>query len=907
MEFRVLGPVEVHVDGRAVPIPGPRPRALLAALLLSPNRLVTVDRLVDAIWGEEPPASAVPNLRQHVTALRRMLGPESSRISGQPGRGYRIELLPGELDLDVFTDLVARAQQEGEPGLLGQALAVWRGEPLQDLPPHPIFTSAAGRLGERRLAVLEDWFEARLASGGHDELLPELRAQVVEHPLRERLWALLMRALHQAGRRGDSLAAYARAGAVLADELGVEPGPELQELHARLLSGPRATWVPRQLPPAAGHITGRDSALARLDRLSQESSAVVIAVIDGGAGVGKTTLAVHWAHRAQARFPDGQLYVDLRGFDATCSVMAPADAVRGVLETLGVPAERMPATLEARTALYRSLLADRRVLVVLDNARDAEQVRPLLPGSPGCMAVVTSRNRMPGLVAAQGAHPLSLDLLPVAESRELLARRLGQARVQAEPDAVEEIIARCARLPLALAVIAARAAGRPGLPLAALAAELRATAGLLDAFDGEDVATQVRAVFSWSYRALGAGAARLFRLFAVHPGPDLGLTAAAGLAGVPPRQARLLLAELTRAHLVLEHVPGRYSFHDLLRAYATELVHAHDPLAERQAALRRLFDHYLHTACAAARLLSPHREPFPLAPSAPYVALDEPADHRWALSWFAAEDAVLLATITQAADTGHATHAWQLVWAVSPYLDRRGRWHEQIAVQKTTLAAVLQEGDLAGQAHTHRSLGWTYTRLDRHADAHAHLRLALELYGELGDHTGKAHTHGNLSGVLERQGRPREALGQAQAALELYRAAGHTAGQARALNAVGWQHALLGDHAQALEHCQAALALHEETGDRHGQATTWDSLGYAHHHLGAHRRAVTCYEQALDLFREGGDRYNEADTLTHLGDTHHAAGDAPAAHRAWRQALDILHDLDHPAAAGIRAKLLPKD
>ncbi|WP_214327421.1 AfsR/SARP family transcriptional regulator [Nonomuraea sediminis] len=897
MEFRVLGPVEVHVDGRAVPVPGPRRRALLAALLLSPNRLVTVDRLVDAIWGEEPPASAAPNLRQHVTALRRALGSQSSRISGQPGRGYRIEVRPGELDLDVFTDLVAR-------GLPGQALAVWRGEPLQDLPPHPVFTSAAARLGERRLAVLEDWFEARLAAGEHDELLPELRAQVVEHPLRERAWALLIRALHQAGRQGDALAAYAQARGVLADELGVDPGPELQELHARVLSGPEVTWVPRQLPPAAGHFTGRDAALASLDRLAGEGSAVVIAVIDGGGGVGKTTLAVHWAHRAQARFPDGQLYVDLRGFDATWPVLAPADAVRGFLETLGVPAERIPATLEARTALYRSLLADRRVLVVLDNARDAEQVRPLLPGSPGCMALVTSRNRLPGLVAAQGAHPLSLDLLSVDESRELLARRLGRARVQAEPDAVEEIIARCARLPLALAVIAARAAGRPGFPLAALAAELRETAGLLDAFDGEDVATQVRAVLSWSYRALGEDAARLFRLFAVHPGPDLGLTAAACLAGVPPRRARLLLAELTRAHLVIEHVPGRYTFHDLLRAYATELVDVRDPLAERQAALRRLFDHYLHTACAAARLLSPHREPIALAPPAPGVTLEEPAGHRWALSWFAAEDAVLLATITRAAETGHATHAWQLEWAVSPYLDRRGRWHEQVAIQKATLAAVLQEGDLAGQAHTHRSLGWTCTRLDRHADAHAHLRIALKLYGELGDRMGQAHTHGNLSGVLERQGRPRDALGQAQAALDLYRAAGHAAGQARALNAVGWLHALLGDHAQALEHCQAALALHEETGDRHGQATTWDSLGYAHHHLGAHRRAIACYEQALDLFREGGDRYNEADTLTHLGDAQHAAGNLAAARQAWRHALDILHDLDHPSAAAIHAKLL---
>jgi len=343
---------------------------------------------------------------------------------------------------------------------------------------------------------------------------------------------------------------------------------------------------------------GRSGHLRALDALLQDQgaapTAVVISAIAGMAGVGKTALAVHWAHRVAGRFPDGQLYVNLRGFDPGGAGLDPGQALHGFLEAFGVPPARIPEDLAAQSGLFRSLLAGKRMLVLLDNARSAEQVRPLLPGSPGCLAIVTSRDKLAGLVATEGARPLALDLLTAADARDLLARRLGADRVAAEPAAIACIIAACARLPLALTIAAARAATSPTFPLAAIAAELREAASALDPFDAGESATDVRTVFSWSYRALSAPAARMFRLLGLHPGPDVAVTAAASLAAVPPGQARALLAELTRAHLLAEHAPGRYAFHDLLRAYASELASAQECPADRASAVHRLLDHYLH-------------------------------------------------------------------------------------------------------------------------------------------------------------------------------------------------------------------------------------------------------------------------------------------------------------------------
>jgi tetratricopeptide (TPR) repeat protein len=672
-----------------------------------------------------------------------------------------------------------------------------------------------------------------------------------------------------------------------------------------------ARAVPRQLPAAVAHFAGRSGELAVLTGLlrgrADVGGTVAISALGGTAGVGKTALAVYWAHQVADRFPDGQLYVSLRGFDPAGTVLDPAEAVRRFLDALGVPVERIPADADAQAALYRSELAGRRMLVVLDNARDTAQVRPLLPGAPTCLVLVTSRNQLSGLVAADAAHPITLDLFTPGEAHQLLARRLGPDRLAAEPEAVEEIITCCARLPLALAIVAARAATQSHLPLHTLASELRGAGARLDTLTTDDPATEVRAVFSWSYHALTAEAARLFRLLGLQPGPDISVAAAASLAALSLSRARALLVDLAEAHLIVEPAPGRYTLHDLLRAYATEQANATDTDHERHAATYRMLDHYLHTAHTAARLLGPHRDPLTLTPPQPGSTPEHPADHQQALAWFAAEHPVLLAAVNHAAATGFDTHTWQLAWTLTDFLNRRGHWHDWAATQQAAVTAAGQLADPAVQAGAYRLLALSYIRLGRLDDAHTQLRHAIDLCRQAGDLAGQAHTHLNLGEVRERQGRHREALDHARQALELYRATGHQRGQAMALSDLGWSHALLGEHQQALTCCQEALTLHQELDDRHGQAATWDSLGYAHHHLGQHTQAIACYQQALDLFRDLGNRYHEAATLTHLGDTHHAIGDPAAARDAWQQALAILDQLDHPDAEQVRAKLAALD
>ncbi|HEU4423406.1 MAG TPA: BTAD domain-containing putative transcriptional regulator, partial [Pilimelia sp.] len=565
-----------------------RQERTLAALLLDANQIVPVGRLVDAVWDDEPPRTARKLIQNSVSALRQQLAGSAEVVSSSAG--YLLRVPDGQLDLTIFEEATARARRSAAAGDaasavedLRTALALWRGPALAGLTGRVIEARAAS-LDEARIAAIEECLTQELTLGRHHEVAGELSAAVTDHPLRERLVGLLMLALHRSGRRAEALMAFQQLRARLAEELGLDPGAELCRLHEAVLradptldpvppaalGAPTAAPVPAQLPADVPDFTGRDDHLKQLDKLATDPgtvTTVVVTAISGTAGVGKTALAVHWAHRVSDRFGDGQLYVNLRGFDPSGSVMDPAEAIRGFLQALAVPPESIPGSLAAQVGLYRSLLAGRRMLIMLDNARDAEQVRPLLPGTPGCLVVVTSRAQLPGLVTA-GAHPLTLDLLAPAEARDLLTRRLGADRLAADPDAVDEIITRCARLPLALTVVAARAAYSPSFRLATIAAELRHTRGGLDAFDSGDTATDVRAVFSWSYRALSPDAARLFRLLGIHPGPDISTPAAASLAGIPPDQARPLLAELARAHLITEHRPGRYAFHDLMRAYA---------------------------------------------------------------------------------------------------------------------------------------------------------------------------------------------------------------------------------------------------------------------------------------------------------------------------------------------------
>jgi DNA-binding SARP family transcriptional activator/tetratricopeptide (TPR) repeat protein len=952
VDFGLLGPLIVRDGARHIVVSAPRQRVLLAALLLSAGRVVSVDALAEMLWEEQLPAGARGALHSAVQRLRSTLGPPGSGLVDTRPPGYLIQIGDGEFDVRQFAALAARGHAAAgaglwaqASGLLREALGLWRGEPLADVPSQVLRAREVPHLEDQRMQALGLRIDADLHLGRHDEVVAELRQLVAVHPSREHLHAQLMLGLYRGGRQADALAAYQDVRRVLADELGVDPGPELRRLHQRILAAdpglllaagsqlsgstpaspsPPATGapspaapdgsgsaqepvVPRQLPPATRHFVGRADALKALAGLAAEatevSRAVVISAIDGTAGIGKTTLAVHFAHQVAGHFPDGQLYVNLRGFDPGEPPMTSLEAIRLFLDALAVPAARIPASLDAQAGLCRSLLADKRMLVLLDNARDVDQVRPLLPATPGCLVIVTSRSQLTSLVAAEGAYPLTLDVLTDAEARELLTRRLGPQRVASDPSATDELLQLCAWLPLALSIAAARAASRPTLSLASLTTDLRDAGGRLDALDAGHAAANVRAVFSWSYQQLDATAARVFRLLGLHAGPDIGADAAASMAGLPLREWRRGLSELTRAHLLAEQAPGRFAFHDLLRAYAAERAHSDDSEAERRAATHRMLDHYLYTAHSAAMLLHPTRRPVALAGLQPGVEPERLGDAEQAMTWFEAERRVLMAAAARALEAGFDTHAWQIPWALARFLDLRGYWHDWAVTEQTALAATERLGDRVAWAFAHQRFGFARARLGGYEDAHAHLGHALSIYGELGDRTGQANAHNALAMTLHYQDRNGEALGHARQALELFTAAGDPPGRALALNAVGWYHTRLGDHRQALNYCGQALDLLHALGYRQAEASTLDSLGYAHQHLGNHNEAVECYQRALDLHRGTGDRWGQAETLGHAGDAHYAAGHLRESRAAWEEALTILDDLHHPDARRVRAML----
>jgi DNA-binding SARP family transcriptional activator len=931
VRFAVLGPVRAWRGGAELELGHPKQRAVLAALLVREGAQVTLGELIDGVWGDEAPATAAKVIRSYVYQLRLVLGRDGAGPIRSAGGGYALEA-GAEVDLARFAELAARGRRArggGDPAgaaaLFAEGLGLWSGTALAGIP-GPYAAAQRTRLGELRLTGQEEYLGCLVELGSYDQAAAELSALIAGHPLRERLRELQMRALYGAGRPGEALAAFRRAARLLRDELGIEPGPGLRAMHQRILGNDPALLsptpapppapappppsppvpVPAQLPADIAHFTGRDAELDALTALARNAgSGVVVTAIGGTAGIGKTALAVHWAHQAAAAFPDGQLYVNLRGFDPAGTPLPPEAAVRGFLHALAVPPERIPADPDAQAALYRSLLAGRRMLIVLDNARGPAQVRPLLPGAPGSLVLVTSRSQLTGLAAVDGTHSLTLDLLSPQEARDLLTRRLGAERVTAEPEAAGELAGLCARLPLALNITAARAAARPDFPLTALAAQLRHAPERLASLDTGDVMASVRAVLSWSYRALSPAAARTFRLLGIHPGPDITIPAAASLTAASREQAAAALKELSAASLLTEHARGRYAFHDLLRAYAADQAGTHDTETERHQALHRALDHYLHTGYAADRLLSPVRTTIPLSLPEPGTAPEELADDQQAWRWLEAEHPVLLAAVEQASVGGFDLHACQLPWTLMTFLDRQGKWHDSVAAQAISLAAAQRLGNLAEQASSHRNLGISCARLGSYPDADAHLHRALDLYRQLGDYAGQGATHYNLATTLERQGCYREALDHARQSLELHRTGGNQAGQAMALNAVGWLCSLLGDHQQALAHCQLALALHRSLGNRAGEAETLDSLGHTHQDLGHHRQAIECYRQALALLRTFGHRYEQAGTLTRLGDTHHAAGDRDAARDAWEQAQVILEDLQHPDAEQLRHKLKP--
>jgi DNA-binding SARP family transcriptional activator len=917
--FGVLGPLQVIAGESGEPraVPGTRLRALLAVLLWRAGRPVPVGELAELVWDGAPPGGAPEAVRALVKRLRRQLDERAAARIVTRAPGYAIEVAGEELDASQLERLTREAGVAVGAGRWAEAartasgaLGLWRGTPLADVPVQLLRDKWVPHLEELHGQALEWRIEADLHEGRHEQLVPELRELTARHPLREHFHGQLMLALYRCGRQAEALAAYRRARDVLVAELGAEPGPGLRELHQRILSGDPALTIteparpaaaelqrvtPRELPPAVPGFTGRAAELAALTGLldrpgAQAPGTVVISAIGGTAGVGKTALAVHWAHQVAGRFPDGQLYVNLRGYDPAQPLSA-ADALAGFLRSLGMPGQDIPPEEEQRAAHYRSLLAGKRMLVILDNAGSASQVRPLLPGTGTCTVVVTSRDTFAGLVARDGAARLDLDVLPLQDAVALLRTLIGTP-ADAEPAAAAELAEQCCRLPLALRVAAELAASRPAVPLAELAAELTDLRTRLDRLAaGGDPSTGVRAVFSWSYRRLGAEDARAFRLAGLHPGPDFEAYAAAALADATVPQATRALDTLARAHLIQPAAAGRYGMHDLLRGYARELSATVDGAQEQHTALTRLFDHYLYTAAAAMDTLYPaerHRRPRIPRSATPVPPLPDPAAAR---DWLDAERAALVAAAAHTAAHDWPGHTTRLAITLCRYLLNGGHLPEALTIFSHALGAARRTSDRAAEATVLTLIGNVHWQLSRLQPAADHHRQALALFRAAGDRAGEASALNNLGLNETDLGRLAQAARHQQEAVAILRDLGNHPGEARALNNLGLARQLQGRYKEAAGYYQQTLNLSREIGDRECQAWALAGLGVVDLRLGRYQYAAGYLRQALALFHEAGHAGGEAETLARLGEVYLGVGRCEQAAGNFEQALAMSREI----------------
>ncbi|MEJ3746795.1 BTAD domain-containing putative transcriptional regulator [Actinomycetes bacterium KLBMP 9797] len=930
MDFRLLGPVEIRsARGDVVRLSRRQERLALAVLLLEPQRVVAAERLIALLWDETPPASARTSLQSVMSRVRGAVGAagggEAVRLLARGG-GYVLTVPPESVDLHRFAALVEEARAITQPTLraarLAAALDLWRGPALADAATGPVREWLCGSLEESRVTAIADRVDADLAAGRHAELVPELSRLTREHPLRERLHGQLVTALHRCGRHADALEAYRRAHRLLVAELGLEPGPQLRALPASLLasppdSGPPPTppVVPAQLPPDPAGFVGRDGHLDRLDAALVGAAgaraataggvaATVICVVTGAAGVGKTAFAVRWARRVAARFPDGVLFVDMRGFH-TGPRMSAAEALPLLLGALGVAADRVPVGLDAQTALYRSTLAGRRVLVLLDNVADADQVRPLVPGDPGCLVLVTSRDRLSGLVARDGAHRLTLDVLPPGDAVDVLARVAGADRVGADPGAAAELAELCGHLPLALRIAGARLADRPHLGVGRQVEELAARGRMRQLrVDGDENAT-VRGAFDLSYQALAPPARRLFRLVGLVPAPaGLSVAAAAALAGRPAADVEPLIDALARLHLVKVGADGRLAAHDLLLEYAAALAASHDDPGERDAAAGRLLAFYTHTADRAGAVLSgpPSRRlpPDPLPAGATPITF---ADEGRAGQWFADEWANLVAAVENAATAGRHRAAWQLVDAVRAFTQLRAPLAQSLSIAHTGLAAARRAGDPLGEAAMRLSVG--FLRLWRTAEFPAAIEdfdAAAALSTRAGWRRGEVAALSNTGIALVQLGQIRPAIGRLERALAIGRETGDQDGELVPLTNLAGAYEAVGDLTRAAELCERALPALRESGRHQGEVVALTVLAKVRRHQGDLPAALDILRGSLSICRSIGARHEEADVLTALGLVHRDAGRYDDAAGAFTTGLDIatqLSDDRHEVAARI--------
>ncbi len=882
---------------------------MLGLLVLARGRPLRRTELVDALWESEPPPSATNIIQTHVKHLRRVLDPDRHAYARSPsiptvGDGYALRVPPDQVDVERFHGLVRVAEEARRSGQQGQAataleeaLRLWQGPPLSDLPAFSGHPTVLALVGARREAVLA-YASAMIAIRRAADALPVVVEEAAAQPLDETVAAVLVRVYTAAGQRAKAFAVYDRTRRMLATELGVNPGADLAAAHATLVrEAPpaRATKavsdgpVPAELPADVAGFTGRTAELAVLDGLLAEARPAVdhpvpvrISAVSGTAGVGKTALAIHWAHRVRDRFPDGQLYLNLRGYDAD-QPMPAAEALARFLEKLGLSGGDIPITEDARAARYRTEIADRRMLVVLDNASSYEQVRGLLPGTPSCFVVVTSRDSLAGLVALHGARRLDLNPLAPDDAITLLHKLIGK-RAAADPAATGDLVEQCARLPLALRVAAELAVSRSAIPLAELADELRDRQRRLRLLDaGGDARAAVRVVFSWSYRHLPDAAARLFRALGWHPGQDLDSEAAAALGDLDPDGAGLLLELLARAHLVIRTSRGRYGMHDLLRAYAMELSAAHDSDVDRAAGLARLFDHYLASTATAMDLLYPTERVGTAAP----VAL--PAEPR---SWLDAERRNLVAACAYAADHGLAEQAARLANTLYRYLEG-GHYADALAVHEHGLRAARESGDRSGEAYALTNLGAVYRLLGQYEPATERLRQALRLHVLTGDRHGEARTLSNLGIVENRLGQNDSATRHLRSALARYRELGNRHGVAATLTNLGGLELRPGHYPRAGTHLSEAARLFRELGDRVGEASALANLGDANMHLGRYSPAEKHLIDALALFRDMKHRYGQAIALSNLGTVHTRLHQHNLAIEQLREALALFRETGH--------------
>jgi DNA-binding SARP family transcriptional activator/Tfp pilus assembly protein PilF len=951
MQFRMLGPLEVQVDGSWSGVNAAKWRTVLAVLLLQPGQVVSTERLITEVWPEETPARATNLISVYVHRLRRLIGDPEGKVLTTRAPGYQLLIDSEDTDAGRFARLATEGRQALQAGqfeqasaVLGAALGLWQGtRALPDVPPSSLVSAEASRLEESRIEAVQLHIQADLGCGRHAQVVGQLHRLLADYPLREELWALLMRALYRSGRQAEALEAYAQAREVIAEELGVDPSAELQQLYQRMLEAdsgtppanrtpvpadsPFATPVPTGLvepapvgqaadpatqPTAAGagqplplvaqlpadipDFTGRDDQVQALrdllggPRRADSPGAVIVAAVIGAGGLGKTTLAVHAAHLLRSQFPDGQLYARMLG--AAAHPATPGDVLARFLRDLGMDPASIPVGEEERAAHYRSRLTDRKVLIVLDDAHDAAQVRPLLPGSASCAVLITTRNRLPDL---SGSRYVDLDVLGPAEARAMFAGIIGPDRAAAEPEATSEVLIACAGLPLAIRIAGARLTARTTWTVRTIADRLSDERRRLDWLKTGDLA--VRACFEVSFTSLpgrpeadGVDPAHAFRLAGLWPGSSVSLPAAAALLGEPEESVADALEVLVDAQLLQEPAADRYRFHDLLKAYAAERAVAEEVADTRDAAVRRVLSWYLHTAVAMARVLSPHREPIaptelelgsvPLAFSTVEAALD----------WGEQERTNLVAATRLAATSGLHEIAWQLPVAAFSFFYRRTYWEEWLVSHNIALDSARQAGDRRGEAWVLNNIGMAYARR-RMEEGVTYFQQALDIRREIGDRRGEAQAANNAAYANLLLGRFDEALDQLRHALSVQREVGHRYGEGVALNNLGEAYIELGRPAEAVDWLGQALAVYRELGARPVEADTLSNLGTANANLGRLDEALGYLRQAEETHHEVGDRYGEAVDLKQLGEVHRQVGSNLDAEQAWERALAIFDAL----------------